>query len=88
MPSTVHRRLHEHGTGVLAHLLAECLRRLERLFAALDSRDVVVAVLPVVTDAAQHPQFRRGVDESREHEQQDDGWRDEEQLTIEAHSHN
>jgi hypothetical protein len=60
----------------------------ERLLATLDGGDEIAAAFPCVAAGAQHMKLERRICDARGHEHQDDGGRDEEQFTIEAHAYN
>ena len=64
------------------------LARVERLFTALDGGDEIAALLKRAADAREHMQLHRGVDQTRDDEDENDCRSDEEKFTIEAHSCN
>ena len=66
----------------------EGLALIEALLALLDRRDECAAILPGVADVAEQTHLQRGVHHSRDDERENDGWSNEEQFAIEAHSGN
>ena len=64
------------------------LALIEALLAPFDRRDECAAILPRVADVADQTHLQRGIDHSRDDEHENDGWSNEEQFAIEAHSGN
>ena len=64
------------------------LTLVEWFFTTLHRADEIAPFLPRFADAAKDVKLDGGVDHSRDDERENDGWCNEEQFAIEAHSSN